>query len=147
MQNVLASMVFFLRCFKNIFVNREAPASVLLPLLPCSCPAHAPTSDLLLPCSCTFPYSCSAPLLPTCSYPTPAEFLLLPCSSLLLPFLALLLVQPCLFPAPAPAHPSLTAFIIISTLQLFSARREPPFMVLYTSVVAVDYSAVSIVSC
>ena len=40
------------------------------------------------------------------------------------------LFLPCSCPAPGPAHPSLAAFIIIiSTLRLFSARREPPFMV------------------
>ena len=72
-------------------------------------------------------------------HPTPAQFLLLPCScpAQLLPFLALILAQPCFFPAPAPAHPSLAAFIIISTLRLFSARREPTFMVLFN--VLIDY--------
>ena len=39
------------------------------------------------------------------------------------------LVMVCSCPAPDPAHPSFAAFIIISTLRLFSARREPPFMV------------------
>ena len=43
---------------------------------------------------------------------------------------ALDLLQPYSCPAPGPANPSLAAFIIIiSTLQLFLARREPPFMV------------------
>ena len=49
---------------------------------------------MLLPLPSSFPTP--ALLLPTCSYPTPAQFLLLPCScpAQLLPFLALLLVQP-----------------------------------------------------
>ena len=116
-----------------------APAPALLLLLPCSCPALA----LLLPFSCPdltllLPCSCSAPahkilhggwywqkikiVLMSCSCTAPAR-------SWGAPDLTLLLVQPCFFLAPAPAHPSLAAFIIISTLWLFSARREPPFMV------------------
>ena len=68
--------------------------------------ANAPALLLLLPCSCIAPG-----LLLACSQPAPG----------------LLIVCSC--PAPDPAHPSFAAFIIISTLRLFSARREPPFMV------------------
>ena len=125
------------------------------PTLLFSCPFHAPAPTLLLPGSSFCPASavllpCSfqvpiphissyspvpAQLLPAfcpvllysaqlCSCPVPA---LLPCSCFS-PALALL--QPCSCPAPGPANPSLAAFIIIiSTLRLFSARREPPFMV------------------
>ena len=106
-----------------------SPASSLLLL--CSYPA-LPQLQLL---SCTFlaprellPSSCSLSALlyssQLCSYPATALLMLLPCScfspGLLMPFSC---------PAPGPAHPNLAAFIIISTLQVFSARREPPFMV------------------
>ena len=98
-------------------------------LLPCSfqapiwhIPSSSPVPAQLLPSFCpALLYSAQL-----CSCPVPA--LLLPCSCFS-PALALL--QPCSCPA-GPAHPSLAAFIIIiSTLQLFSARREPPFMVNY----------------
>ena len=69
--------------------------------------ANAPALLLLLPCSCIAPG-----LLLACSQPAPG----------------LLVVCSCF--APETAHPTFAAFIIISTLQLFSARREPPFMVL-----------------
>ncbi len=69
--------------------------------------ANAPALLLLFPCSCIAPD------------------LLLACSK---PALGLLMV--CSYPAPDPALPSFAAFIIISTLRLFSARREPPFMVI-----------------
>ena len=73
-------------------------------LLPSSCPALA----LFLPDS-ALPYS--ALLLP-CSCPLHASAPLL------------------LYSSPAPFHTSLAAFvIIISTLRLFSVRREPPYMV------------------
>ena len=76
--------------------------------------ANAPAQLLLLPCSCIAPG-----LLLACSQPAPG----------------LLIVCSC--PAPDPAHPSFAAFIIISTLRLFSARREPPFMVrICSSIVA-----------
>ena len=68
--------------------------------------SNASAQLLLLPCSCIAPG-----LLLACSQPAPG----------------LLIVCSC--PAPDPAHPSFAAFIIISTLRLFSARREPPFMV------------------
>ena len=70
--------------------------------------ANAPAQLLLLPCSCIAPG-----LLLACSQPAPG------------------LLMVCSCPAPDPAHPSFAAFIIISTLRLFSARREPPFMVLH----------------
>ena len=70
--------------------------------------AIAPALLLLLPCSCIAPG-----VLLACSQPAPG----------------LLMVCSCL--APDPAHSSFAAFIIISTLRLFSARRESPFMVLY----------------
>ena len=62
---------------------------------------------LLLPCYCIAPG-----LLLACSQPAPG-----------LPIV-------CSCPAPGPAHPSLAAFIIIN---FFSARREPPFMVMIWS--------------
>ena len=68
--------------------------------------ANAPALLLLLPCSCIAPG-----LLLACSQPAPG------------------LLMVCSCPAPDPAHPSFAAFIINSTLRLFSARREPPFMV------------------
>ena len=68
--------------------------------------ANAPALLLLLPCSCIAPG-----LLLACSQPSPG------------------LLMVCYCPAPNPAHPSFAAFIIISTLRLFSVRREPPFMV------------------
>ena len=67
---------------------------------------NAPALLLLLHCSCTVPG-----LLLACFQPAPG----------------LLMVFSC--PAPDPAHPSFAAFIISSTLRLFLARREPPFMV------------------
>ena len=82
-------------------------------------PAPASSQVQLLPCS----YSTPALLLPS-SYPLFCFAQLYFCP---LPAPALLLVFSC--PAPAPTNPSLAAFIIISTLWLFSARREPPFMV------------------
>ena len=69
--------------------------------------ANAPALLLLLPCSCIAPG-----LLLASSQPVPG----------------LLMVTSC--PAPDPSHPSFAAFIIISTLRLFLARREPPFMVI-----------------
>merc|ERR1711970_913183 len=68
--------------------------------------ANAPALLLLLPCSCIAPG-----VLLACPEPTPG------------------LLMVCSCPAPDPALPSFAAFIIISTLRLFSARREPPFMV------------------
>ena len=68
--------------------------------------ANAPALLLLLPCSCIAPG-----LLLACSQPAPG----------------LLVVCSCF--APETAHPTFAAFIIISTLRLFSARREPPFMI------------------
>ena len=69
--------------------------------------ANAPALLLLLPCSCIAPG-----LLLACSQPSPG------------------LLMVCSCPALDPAHPSFATFIIIiSTLQLFSAWREPPFMV------------------
>ena len=101
---------------------RPAPAV----FLPCSFQApiqHIPSSS---PVPAQLPPSFCPVLLYSaqlCSCPVPA--LLLPCSCFS-PALALL--QPCSCPAPDPAI--LAAFIIIiSTLRLFSARREPPFMV------------------
>ena len=99
----------------------------------CSSPAPASAPPL--------PYSCPAPCkLLSCSSPVPAQLLpsffpallhysqLCSCS-------APALFLPCSCPAPGPAHPSLAAFIIIiSTLQLFSARRQPPFMLLHGKV-------------
>ena len=70
--------------------------------------ANAPALLLLLPCSCIAPG-----LLLACSQPAPG----------------LLVVCSCF--APETAHPTFAAFIIISTLRLFSARQEPPFMVNY----------------
>ena len=89
---------------------RSCPAPALLMLLPSSFPAPAPSPAPAL-------------LLPTWSCPT-AQFLLLPCSC---PASAL--------PGPGlgPALLLSSSIIIISTLQLFSARREPPFMVGLTS--------------
>ena len=116
-----------------------APASALP--LPYSCPTPA----ILLPCSLQAPIwhipssspgpaqllSSFCPVLlysaQLCYCPIPA--LLLPCSYFS-PALALLQLGSC--PAPGPAKSSLAAFIIISTLQLFLARRQPPFMVLYS---------------
>ena len=112
-----------------------APALFQFQLLPCSyhTPALVPPSSypdlsrsFLIP-SQLLPYFCSALLsfTPTlflpCSFPAPALLLLPPCS--------------CLAPAcfcPAPAYFHLAAFIIISTLQLFSAQREQPVMVCFT---------------
>ena len=56
----------------------------------------------------------------------------LPCSSLApsLRLLAFGLLLACSCPALDPAHPSLIAFSIISTLQLVLTWQEPPFMVL-----------------
>ena len=70
--------------------------------------ANAPALLLLLPCSCI-----AHGLLLACSQPAPG------------------LLMVCSCPVPDLAHPSFAAFIIIiiSTLWLFSARREPPFMV------------------
>ena len=70
--------------------------------------ANAPALLMLLPCSCIAPGLLLA-------YSQPAPGLLIVCSC----------------PAPDSAHPNFTAFIIISTLRLFSARREPPFMVYF----------------
>ena len=86
-------------------------APVPAQLLPSLCPALLYSAQL-----------CSALLLP-CSYPAPS--LLLHCSRFC-PALALLLLCSC----PAPVNRSLVPFIIISTLRLFSARREPTFMVI-----------------
>ena len=97
-------------------------------ILPCSFPAHA----LLLPSSCPTPAQllpsfCSALLRSTPTLLIPCSF---PASTLLLPFSwpapGLILVCSC----PAPSQ--LLPFIIIRTLQLFLARREPPFMVQWT---------------
>ena len=89
-------------------------------LLPSSCPA--PT--LFLPCSALL---CLALLRPcSCPAPAPAQaalLMLLPCSCF-----APGLLPPCSCPAPGPTHPSLAGFIIISTLRLSAARREPPFI-------------------
>ena len=82
------------------------PCSFLAPaqLLPCSCPTLAPdllllpwpAPTLLLPCSCSFPYSCSHPvLLLPCFNFCPA----LPCSCPLLPVPCSLFLS---FPVPAP---------------------------------------------
>ena len=114
----------------------SSPAPASAQPLPYSCPASfkllsgtflAPPQ--FLPSSCPLSALLCFTLLSSaqlCSCPVPT--LLLPCSSFC-PALALLL--PCFCPARGPAHPSLAAFIIIiSTLWLFSARREPPFMVL-----------------
>ncbi len=98
-------------------------------------------------------------LLPSSSFcPTPAVLLLLPSSnpappqvtlnSCLAPALfllrsVLLLPCSCFYPAlallrtyswSAPAHPSLAAFIIISTLRLFSVQREQPFLISFMKV-------------
>ena len=89
----------------------------MLRLLPLAFPAPAPS--LLLICSAPayllLPYSCSVP----------TSALLLPCPASALPGTSL--VQPCFFPAPAPAHPSLAAFIIISTLRLFFGTARAAF--------------------
>ena len=111
------------------FLPSSCPLSALLCFtLLCSAPV------LLLPCSFKasirhIPISCPVPaqLLPSfcpallysaqlCSCPVLALVLPRSCFS---PALALL--QPCSCPAPAPgpAHPSLAAFIIISTSRLF----------------------------
>merc|ERR1711867_244277 len=84
---------------------------------PSSC--LCPTPAVLLPCSLQTPIL----HIPNFS-PVPTQ--LLPSF-----FPALLhYSQLCSCPAPGPVHPSLAAFIIIiSTLRLFSARRQPPFMV------------------
>ena len=97
----------------------EQSVSERVSLLPCSCPAPA----LLLPCSCScLPPSLLLllPLLLLCScLPAP---ILLP-SSYFCPAPALPCFCPswpyscsCSSPAPVLAHPSLAAFIIISTL-------------------------------
>ena len=83
------------------------------PTLLLSCSFHAPA--LLLPYS--------SPALAS-AQPLPYSSLFLPCSCPAHASAPLLLCS-----SPAPAC-SLAAFImIISTLRLFSARREPPFMV------------------
>ena len=103
-----------------ILANRKDRTPALLS--PCSCP----TAAVLLPRSC-----CVPGLTRACSCPHPAlllllsplllcsfcpAYLLLPCSCP-----ALFLLLPCFcpswpcFPIHAPAHPSLAAFIIIST--------------------------------
>ena len=79
--------------------------------------ANAPALLLLLPCPCIAPG-----LLLAYSKPAPG----------------LLMVRS--YPAPCPAHPSLAAFIIISSLRLFSARREPPFMVLFFRAYLQDFN-------
>ena len=93
-----------------------------------SCPSSAPTLLLssssfspalavLLPCSFQVPFG----LIPSFS-PFPAQ---------LLPFSWSLLfsdmLSRCSSPAPGPAHPSLAAFIIISTLQLFFGMARADF--------------------
>ena len=92
---------------------------------------------LHLPCNYPAPF-----MLLLCSYSTPPWLQLLPCPcrtpALLLPWSCfsptIALLQPCSYPVPDPAIPSLAVFIIIiSTLRLLSARREPPFMVLLIS--------------
>ena len=110
----------------------SSPAPASAQPLPYSCPASfkllsgtflAPPQ--FLPSSC--PLSALLHSAQLCCCPNPV--LLLPCSCF---SPALPLLQSCSRPA-RPAHPSLAAFIIIiiSTLRLFSVRREPPFMVLY----------------
>ena len=93
-------------------------------LLPCffqapirHIPSSSPVPAQLLPSFC--PALLYSALL--CSCPVPA--LLLPCSCFS-PALALL--QSCSCPA-GPAHPSLAAFIIISTLRLFFATARAAF--------------------
>ena len=123
----------------------------ILLLLSCSCstptlllPKFYPALAVLLPCffqapirdipssspvpAQLLPSFCLALLYSAQLSSAPAPFL--PCSCFS-PTLALLLP----YSRPAhPAHGSLAALIIIiivSTLRLFSARREPPFMVNY----------------
>ena len=75
------------------------------------------------------PSSCPLSALLCFTLLSSAPALFLPCSCFS-PTLALL--QPWSCPA-GPAHPSLAAFIIIiSTLRHLSARRKPPFMVMYS---------------
>ena len=102
----------------------RSPAPTLLLPCFCSCPAHALASALLFPYSCSFLYSCSAP-----------AYLLLPCSCSAPVLPCFCPSWPCSFSSPAPSlllllpTISLAAFILSSILQLFSARREPPFMI------------------
>ncbi len=86
-----------------------------LPLLRCSAPTQVlPSSSF-----------CPAPSkLLTCTFSAPAQLLPSFCHALLYS------AQLYSCPAPGPAHPRSAAFIIISTLQLFSAWREPPFKVI-----------------
>merc|ERR1712240_884644 len=121
--SLLVMMVFIIVIVVIIIVS---PSLSLL--LPSSC--FCPTPAVLLPCSL------QTPILHKCTCLASPQFLPSSCplSSLLCFTIfssAPALYLPCSCPAPSPAHPSLAAFIIIiSTLQLFSARRQPPFMVL-----------------
>merc|ERR1711989_192880 len=94
------------------------------------CSSPAPASAPPLPCSCPVPCK-----LLSCTFLAPPQFLPSSCPLSSLPCFTILssapaLFLPCSCPAPGPAHPSLAAFIIIiSTLRLFSAQQQPPFMV------------------
>ena len=110
----------------DIYGSFPAPVSALLLLYSFHGPtlllsSSYPTPTQLLPSFCSaLLYSAQLCSCPVCA-------LLQPCSCFS-PALALL--QSCSCPA-GLAHPSLAAFIIfISTLQLFSSRREPPLVVL-----------------
>ena len=102
------------------------PCRTLALLLPYYCPAHFKLlSGTFLAPPQVLPSSCPLSALFCFTLLSSATALFLPCSCPAHTSTPLLL---CSSPAPGPANPSLAAFII-STLQLFLARQEPPFMV------------------
>ena len=106
------------------------PCRTLALLLPYYCPAHFKLlSGTFLAPPQVLPSSCPLSALFCFTLLSSAPALLLPC-----PSHASTLLLLCFCAAPSPAHPSFAAFIIISTLRLFSARREPPFMVMIVPV-------------